>query len=497
MKFPIEIYFTHYFWKILLFIIFASGLEVYPQTAQDTLRLSLQEVVNLARQNSIAAKQAVAVKETRYWEFRTFKSNYQPQLSLSGNLPGYSKTNREVMQPNGTVLFQPVRYDNSSLALDFSQTITATGGTVFGTTELQRFNDFDRKNILYNGVPYALGYSQPLFQFNRLKWDKKIEPLKFDESKQAFIESQEQISVTVEGYFFDLLLAQVNLRVAETNLLNTTNIMNVANTKFEMGKISRNEILQLKLELLNAQKAVGVAKRNIEIATLTLRSYMGYEGDAQIALSVPETISKMEVSAEKVLEEAFANRSDAIGFVRRLAEAQRDVAQAKGQSGLTAALDANLGFSNSGLNIPDVYRRPQNQQLLQLSFSIPVLDWGRSRSRVKTALTNQQFTEYEVEQDKLTFRQQIITQVTLFNMLKEQISSNAQADSIAGEKYQIARERYVLGDLSITDLSIAFKENDQAKRDYINALRDYWGAYYQLRYLSLYDFERKKKINIE
>ena len=483
--------------SVFLSQILLAGFAASAQVKPDTVRLTLQEVVELARQNSIAAKQAVSVKETKYWEYRTFKSNYAPQLSLSGILPGYSKSYTEVMQPNGTVLFQPVRYDNSSLALDFSQTITATGGTVFGTTELQRFNDFDRKSLLYNAVPYAIGYSQPLFQYNSLKWDKKIEPLKYDESKQAFIESQELISVTVEGYFFDLLLAQVNLRVAESNLSSTRSIMNVANTKFELGKISKNEMLQLQLELLNAQKAVGVAKRNIEIAALTLRSYMGYEGHAEIALNIPETISNMEVSAEKVLEEAFANRSDAIGFARRLAEAKRDVAKAKGQSGLVATLNANLGFSKSAPNIPDVYRAPQNQQMLQLQFSIPVMDWGRSKSRVKTAQTNQQFTEYAVEQDKLTFRQQIITQVTLFNMLKEQIASNAQADSIAGEKYHIAKERYVLGDLSITDLGIAFQENDQAKRDYINALRDYWGAYYQLRYLSLYDFENKQKINIK
>jgi outer membrane protein TolC len=79
-------------------------------------------------------------------------------------------------------------------------------------------------------------------------------------------------------------------------------------------------------------------------------------------------------------------------------------------------------------------------------------------------------------------------------MLKEQLVYTATADSIAGEKYQIARERYVLGDLSITDLGIAFRENDQAQRDYVTALRDFWGAYYQLRYLSLYDFESNKKI---
>lgn len=79
--------------------------------------------------------------------------------------------------------------------------------------------------------------------------------------------------------------------------------------------------------------------------------------------------------------------------------------------------------------------------------------------------------------------------------MKEQVGLTAQADSIAGEKYKIAKERYVLGDLSITDLSIAFQENDQAKRDYVAALRDFWGAYYQLRFLSLYDFEKNEKIN--
>jgi outer membrane protein TolC len=112
-----------------------------------------------------------------------------------------------------------------------------------------------------------------------------------------------------------------------------------------------------------------------------------------------------------------------------------------------------------------------------------------------TALANEQFTEYAVEQDKQIFRQQIVTQVTLFNMMKEQLRLTAHADTIASEKYKIARERYVLGDLSITDLSIAFQQNDQAKRDYISALRDFWGAYYQLRYLSLYDFEKNQKIS--
>ncbi|QIL41702.1 TolC family protein [Pedobacter sp. HDW13] len=470
------------------------GFGVFAFPKNDTLRLTLPQVVAMAKANSIAAKQAITVKETKYWEWRTFKSNYQPQLALEGVLPGYTKTYTQVQQPNGSILFQPVHYDNSSLTLNFSQSIAATGGTIYGTTQLQRFDDFDRKNVLYNGIPYGLGYTQPLLQFNALRWDKKIEPLKFNESKQAFIETQEKISVTVTEYFFDLLLGQVNLDIAELNYANTQRILTIADTKFELGKISKNEILQLQLEVLNAQKAVGTAKRDVEIATLNLRSYTGIEGDDRIKLNMPAVVAQMSVASEKVLSEAYENRSDAIAFVRRLAEARRDVARAKGENGLKATLRANLGYSNAATNAFDVYRSPKNQQSVELQLSIPVMDWGRSKSRTKTAQANEQFTIYAVEQDKQTFKQQIVTQVTLFNMMKEQIQLTDKAEKIAAEKYKIAGERYVLGNLSITDLSIAFQENDRAKRDYVSSLRDFWAAYYQLRYLSLYDFEQNKKI---
>lgn len=462
--------------------------------SQDTLLLSLQQVVEMARAGSIASKQAATVKETKYWEWRTYRSNYQPQLALTGILPGYRKTFTQVLQPNGTVEFKPVHNNNSSLNLAFSQSITPTGGTIYGATELQRFDDFDRKNTLYNGVPYTIGYSQPLFQFNTLKWDKRIAPLKYSESRQQYIADMEEVAVTVSGYFFDLLLAQVNYQIAETNLANTRQIQRIADEKYTLGKISRNEILQLQLEYLKAEKSAGTARRDMEIAMLNLRSYTGLQQPGKIALQIPPAAIDMQVTAERVLEEAYANNANAIAFVRKIIEARRDVAEARGKNGLNATLTANLGFSNSATTVPKVYKDPQDQQLVQLEFSVPILDWGRSKSRTKTAEANMKLVQYTVEQDKLNFAHAITTQVTLFDMMKGQVTLTAQADSIASEKYQIAQSRYMLGNLSITDLSIAFQEKDQAKRDYITALRDFWGAYYELRYLSLYDFEKNQKI---
>ncbi len=469
--------------------------DVKAQTDTTELTLSLHDVVSLARERSIEARQASTMKETKYWEWRVYRSNYQPQLMLSGVLPAYSKTFSQVIQPDGTVQFQPIHNNNSLLELNFSQSIAATGGTIFGTSQLQRFDDFDRKNKLYNSVPFGIGYSQPLFQFNTLKWDKRIEPLKYNESKQAFIESMEEIAITASGYFFELLIAQVNFQVAQTNLGNTKRMMAIAMEKLEIGKISKNEILQLQLEQLKAEKSIGISRRDMEIALLNLRSYTGLVNVQSLKLKLPDEITKMTVNSEAVLAEAFANRSHAIGFIRRIAEAKRDLVKAKADNGLNAALTARLGYSQAGVSIPKAYRSPQDQQLLQLEFTIPILDWGRSKSRTKTAEANLKLAEYMVEQDRQLFAQEIITQVTLYEMMKEQVAITAQADSIASEKYNIASERYMLGNLSITDLSIAFQEKDQGKRDYIAALRDFWGAYYQLRYLSLYDFERKAKIN--
>lgn len=484
--------------KQLIYILLTYLLtHTYVLQAQGVTKLTLPEVVEMAKGQSIAARQASTTKETKYWEWRTFQSNYKPQLTLNGNLPAFTRSFVQVVQPDGTIQFQPVRYNNSSLNLSLSQSVMQTGGQIYATTELQRFDDFARKNTLYNSTPFAVGYSQPILRFNPMKWDKKIEPLKYDESRQVFIESLEKIAVKSTEYFFNLLLAQVNLQIAETNLSNTQTIVKIANEKYDIGKTTRNEILQLQLESLKAQKAIATAKRDLEIATLNLKAYIGLQTDTRLELVVPDEITAIPISNQIALEQAFENRSDAISFRRLLLEADRLVSKAIGDNGLNMTLTATLGFSNTGLRIPELYQKPQSQESVQLQLDIPILDWGRSKSRTKTAEAQKKLTEYTVEQLKQTFRQEIYTQVTLFDMLRNQLGLTSQADSIASEKYQIAQDRYVLGNLSITDLSIAFQEKDQAKRDYINALKDYWSTHYQLRYLTLYDFERNRKILAE
>ena len=480
--------------RVIVMIVCCCLVGAIDGFGQEGVKLSLMEVVTMAKGQSIAARQAATTKETKYWEYRTYQSNYQPQLLLNGSLPAFTRSFQQVVQPDGTILYQPVQNNNSSVGLQLSQSVAATGGTLFATTQLQRYDDFANRNTLYNGTLFGVGFYQPLFRLNPLKWDKKIEPLKYNESQQAYIESLERIALSATEYYFDLLLAQVNLKISEANLSSTGNILRIAKEKFALGKVSRNEILQLELEQLKARKASASAKRDVETAGLNLRSYIGLGGEAKLTLKEDLPGVGIEVSADMALREAYENRADAIGFERRALEAERAVAKAKGDNGLNANLNATLGFSNRGTRLTDLPNQPQNSETVQIDFMVPVLDWGRSKARLKTAEANRQLTQYSVEQDKQSFKQEIYTQVALFAMLREQLELTIQADSIASEKFKIANERYILGNLSITDLSIAFQEKDQAKRDYIGGLRDYWAAFYRLRWLTLYDFEKGVKI---
>lgn len=479
---------------VLLFLLAAAVPSAAQPEGAPVTRLGLQQVVDLARSQSIAARQAKTTLDTRYWEFRTFQSNLRPQLLLIGNLPDFARTYQEVIQPDGSIEFQSVKINNSGLNLGLRQNIAATGGSIFASTQLQRFDDFNRSRTLYSGQPIAIGFSQPLFAFNELKWDKQIEPLRYQESQRQYLQDQEDIALEVTGLFFDLLLAQVNLDMARTNLANNDTLYAIAQERAALGRLSRNDLLQLQLGVFTARKDEASARQDLATARLRLQAFTGIRSEGALELDLPLDIPVAIVDEKRALEQAWQNRPEVTGFRRRQLEAERAVARARGETGVTATLAASFGLSNRAPNIGDIYSNPQDHEAVQLQFSIPIVDWGRASSRRETARANRELVEAVVEQDRINFEQEVLTQVTLYNMLREQLTLIAEADRIAQDRYQIAKDRFVLGDLSITDLNLALQEKDRAKRDYITALRSFWTAHIDLRALTLYDFVKNQKL---
>ncbi|TGE27753.1 TolC family protein [Hymenobacter metallicola] len=461
--------------------------------AQTKPALSLNQVIDLALAQSSIAKQAVTNRETSYWQYRTYQSNYRPQLALQGTVPNFRREITAVVQPDGNTGFRPVRYNNATVGVTMTQAIGLTGGQLSISSGVQRFDDFNSRERMYNNQPFGIGLSQPIGRYNSLRWARKIEPLRYEESSRQYVEERENIAQRVTELYFDVLLQQVNADVARQNVQANEEMLRLGKERFQLGRLSQSDLLLLELNLLNSRRALGQANLAAQNAAVDLQSYTSLSAEA-LQLTIPEATAKLSIGTEQALAQARQNRRETLAFRRRLLQAESEVALAKGTTGLQATLVANLGYVNSASNFWSTYNNPQNQQQVSLAFAMPLVDWGRQKSIVKTAELNRQQVEQTVMQEQNTFEQSVVTQAAQLGSLHEQLQLSAQADSLAQRRYAIARATYQVGRISLTDLNIALSEKDQAKRAYIAALRACWVARYRLRALTLYDFERQEPL---
>lgn len=467
-------------------------MVVWNSHAQTTF--SLEDVLEMAKSRSPFSKQAETRKENRYWQYRFYRSNYNPQLRLSGNLPGYNQDYFQNRLDDGTNQYQQQKQNNSNLNLGILQPISFTGGTVSVNTNLNRYNDYLYDINQWNGTVVNVRLDQPLLNFNQLRWDKMTEPLRYEESKREYVEEMEFISRQAVDKFFTVLDAQINIQIAQFNLANNDTIYKIEQGRYNIGTTPRDKLLQAELQLLKSRQDVTAAKIALQNAKLDLRSYLGLRDVAEYVLVLPESIPALSITVEDALQHARDNRAAYIAFQRRKVEADREVAQARGQRfqvNLTASYGLNSA-GNPGEDISGAYNNPLSQQRINLTFNIPVLDWGRNHARMRTALANQKLNDYVIEQDEITFEQEIITQVSQFEVLMSQIEITKKSDEVAQERYLVSQNRYLIGKIDITNLNIALQEKDTAKRSYLNALRSFWNSYFDLRRLTLYDFSKQQ-----
>jgi len=285
--------------------------------------------------------------------------------------------------------------------------------------------------------------------------------------------------------------------LAESALKNSNDNLRIAKTKQKLGQISENDFSRIELSVLNAQKALNSAGMQLKNSDFELKSYVGIDQNQEIELQMPLNIILFDIDSKKALEEAKANRPEAVNFERRLVNADQSLTIAKRASGLVATLSGSYGLSNSGNTFSGIYNNPQKSEVLQLTMSVPILDWGRAASAVKMAESQRDLAEFDVQKAKEDFDRSVIVQVEQFGLLRGQLVTAKEADRVAENGYKIALKRFQNGEISITDLNIALSERESAKRDYIGSLSTYWLAYYNLRILTLYDFETDQKISYE
>ena len=103
-----------------LYCIIALSLLLRPETAtaqqEESITLSLQQAIEIAQENSPEAQAARHTYRAAYWNYRFFRANYLPSVTLTSS-PTLNREINKITQPDGTNQFIQEDHLSTDLSL--------------------------------------------------------------------------------------------------------------------------------------------------------------------------------------------------------------------------------------------------------------------------------------------------------------------------------------------------------------------------------------------
>jgi outer membrane protein TolC len=462
------------------------------------LVLSLDKTVEIAADSSLQAFSAKNVYQASYWEFQSYRAARLPSLTLQTTpLQYYRDITRRYNSETNMDIYRTQQSLYSSANMSIRQNFDLTGGTFFIDTDLGYIRNFgDQVYSQFTTIPIRVGYRQDLFGFNSFKWEKRIEPLKYNKALRTFVHDREAISEKSTEYFFDLAMAQAEYEMARDNVASTDTLYRIGEERQKIAAISQSDLLTLKLDAVNAKNTMKNAEINLKRASFAFAAYLNLDQNASIRILLPERPKDMNISLDEAIAHARDNNPDILGNKQDVLQAEREVERTRKSALFDASFSVSLGFNQVANTLSEAYRKPLQQDIISISFSIPLVDWGVRKGKLNMALNNLNITRISVRQKELSLEQDVIMTVNDFNIQQNLIQSAEEAQSLANMAYDNTRERFIIGKADINSLTLSLNRQKEARKNYISALKNYWLSYYKIRKLTLFDFLRQRELSI-
>ena len=461
-------------------------------------QLTLSSAIQIAQENSYDAMVARLSFMSQYWSYRSFRAELLPAVSLSGGLLQFNRSMVEARNfDDGRISFVENNSMDNSVSLSVDQNIVPLGGKLSVQSYLYRLDQFSYDSKIYNSQPIRLSYTQPLRAYNSLKWQKKTEPLKYENAKRTYLENMEEVAIEAVRLFFEVLAAQSTYQQSVSTLKDRQYLFEIAKKRLDLGTITKSELLQLELSLLNAQVDANNNELTLKSQKFQLFSYLRMFDYDKIDLIPPYSIPDICVNADDILQKALANSTHTLQQKIKRLESEMLLAQAKANKGLQVQLNSEIGFNQTANHFNNAYRDLKNNEIIGLTVYLPIFDWGVSKGRVKMAEADLEVTKTQLEQAHETYMQDIRTNVLQFNIQSSQCQNALRAQDIADERYGITKQRFEAGTVTVTDLNTAQQESENAKAQYIRQLHTFWTNYYNLRKTTLYDWVSHRDLSAD
>ena len=192
---------------------------------------------------------------------------------------------------------------------------------------------------------------------------------------------------------------------------------------------------------------------------------------------------------DEALRMARENNPELLASKQSILEAEQEVDRTRKESMFNASVNASIGFNQVASSFKDAYRDPLQQDVVSVSVSIPLVDWGVRRGKHNIAKSNLSIAQTTAEQTAISVEEEVIMTVGDFQIQQNLIQSAEEALDIALMAYQKTKQRFLIGKADLNSMTLSLNRQQEAQRNYITALQNYWLSYYKIRKLTLHDFE--------
>lgn len=475
--------------KIILIVL--AACVVLPAQAQRKIKLNLKRTIELANDSSLQAFSAQNRYLSSYWQFRSFRAERLPSLNLNLTPASYyryittrydSNLDRDIYRSQQTF--------SAGGGLTLNQNFDPLGGSFYLESNLDYMRAFGmNKATQFNATPIRVGYAQSLLGYNQFKWDKKIEPLKYEKAKKQFLYNTEATSEQAVAYFFNLALAQANYRLAKDNQQSTDTLYTIGQMRHKIAAISQADLLTLRLDKINAENTLKNAAITVKRAMQSLAVFLNLEKNTEIELELPVITGMISIASEQALALAQTNNPTYLEQQQNILEAEQNVNKTRVQSRFNASVSASVGLNQVADKFSNVYKHPLSQELVSMTVSIPLMDWGVRKGKYNMALNNLEITRIQARQEEVSLEEDLLTTLSDFDVQQNLLSSALEAVDLSEQAYEQTRQRFIIGKVDVNSMTMAQNRQQEAQQNYIRAQQNYWADYYKIRKLTLFDFE--------
>ncbi|MBC8089671.1 MAG: TolC family protein [Phycisphaerae bacterium] len=457
--------------------------------------LTLQQAVTMAQRQGFAAQVATSSRDAARWRDEAFASRLLPQLSLTSDLPIYNRSIIQVVQPDGSSRFVPQQQRTAALGLNVSQRLPFTGGDFFVSSQVTNVNIAGTQNSkLWRSTPVQVGIRQSLLRPNTLRWDSREQDLRIQVSDRQYLEAREDIALQTSLLYFDVYAARANLINAEVNSLVNDTLFTLNKGRYEVGKIGENDLLQSELALLRSRNSLDQARLDFARSSSALRIQLGLAAGAGLNVIAPTSIPAIVADTAVAVQQALKNRSQQRDLELQDVQSARRINEARLNNGLGATVQAAVGYNQSAQSFNTAFQSPQQSQQFSVSIEMPIVQWGGRHEQIQAARADRNRVTTQAQAARAQTAQEAHFAALQLAQSERQLTLSAKTDTVATKRFEVAKNRYVIGRIGIDNLYLAQNEKDQALLQYVQALRGYWDAYYRLRRVTLYDFETRAPI---